>query len=451
LKNRVLALVIGLCVAVSVTSCGGGSSTSKVSGLPERVLASQGVTSSILFGGLVIVNGTNDTIARVAPIGAGTNPGIMAISPSRNIVAAFDPGSNSVFAVDTTKETPIGSNGVRLPGPTSSFVVPTSNQIGYAAVPTAAVNGFAYVGAIMQMNFATSSFTTIAVNNAQTVVANSAGTQLLVFSADSDSMTVLNPLAAVPPVDTSCFYPANGVCTVVPGFDRPVYAVINNNTAYVLNCGTQCGGTPFNGTNAVKCGPDNNVIVQACVSVFDLPSLTVTNTIPVDAATFGVLNKSTLYVAGTSPTNHACTGQQTAATSCGRLDIIDVNAGKVTGTAVITDGYHTRMDYNVYNQLFIGSRNCTNIGNVNNPSGEVRGCLTIFNAANGSIIIPPDNGNVDGLQGFTSRTVEYVAEGGNLRVYDTTTDKLLINADFIPNGTIDIVGYVGDVKAIDFF
>jgi len=77
--------------------------------------------------------------------------------------------------------------------------------------------------------------------------------------------------------------------------------------------------------------------------------------------------------------------------------------------------------------------------------------LTIFNAANGSIIIPPDNGNVGGLQGFTSRTIEYVAEGGNLRVYDTTTDKLLINADFIPNGTIDIVGYVGDVKAIDFF
>jgi len=434
LKNSVLALVIGLCVAVGVTSCGGGSSTSKVSGLPERVLASQGVTSNIIFGGLVIVNGTNNTIARIAPIAAGTNPGIMAISPSRNIVAAFDPASNSVFAVDTTKETPIGSSGVKLPGPTSSFIVPTSNQIGYAAVPSAAVNGFAYVGAIAQMNFASSSFTTIAVNSAQTVVANSTGTLLLVFSADSDSMTVLNPLAAVPPVDTSCYYRApNAVCTIIPGFDRPVYAVINNNTAYVLNCGPQCGGK------------------QASVSIFDLPSLTITKTIPVDAATVAVLNNSKLYVAGTSPSNHACTGQQTAATSCGRLDIVDVGAGTVVGTAVITDGYHTRMDYNVYNQLFIGSSNCTNIGNVNNPSGEVRGCLSIFNALSGSVIIPPDNGNVGGLQGFTSRTVEYVAEGGNLRVYDTTTDKLLINTDFIPNGTIDIVGYVGDVKAIDFF
>jgi len=434
LKNRVLALLVGLCAALGASSCGGGSSTSKVSGLPERVLASQGVTSNIVFGGLVIVNGTNDTIARVAPISAGATPGTMAISPSRNIVATFDPSSNSIFAVDTTKETDIGSNGVKLPGPTSSFIVPTANQIGYAAVPSAAVNGFAYVGAIAQMNFASGSFTTIAVNNAQTVVANSAGTQLLVFSGDSDSMTVLNPLAAVPPVDTSCYYnPPNAVCTIVPGFDRPVYAVINNNTAYVLNCGPQCGGK------------------QASVMFFDLPSLTITKTIPVDAATIAVLNKSTLYVAGTSPTNNACTGQQTAATTCGRLDIIDIGAGEVVGTAVITDGYHSRMDYNVYNQLFIGSHDCTNIGNVNNPSGEVRGCLSIVNATNGSVTIPPDNGNVDGLQGFTSRTVEYVAEGGNLRVYDTNTEKLLINSDFLPNGTIDIVGYVGDVKAIDFF
>ncbi len=43
-----------------------------------------------------------------------------------------------------------------------------------------------------------------------------------------------------------------------------------------------------------------------------------------------------------------------------------------------------------------------------------------------------------------------MAEGGALRVYDTTKDILLINS-FVPQGTINIVGYVGDVKAIDFF
>jgi hypothetical protein len=109
------------------------------------------------------------------------------------------------------------------------------------------------------------------------------------------------------------------------------------------------------------------------------------------------------------------------------------------------------MDLTSNGQLFVGARDCTNVGNVNNPgSGEVRGCLSIYHTSDGSVLIPPDNGNVDGLQGFTTRNVEYVAEGGALRVYDTTKDNLLIN-NFLPQGTINIVGHVGDVKAIDFF
>ena len=100
-------------------------------------------------------------------------------------------------------------------------------------------------------------------------------------------------------------------------------------------------------------------------------------------------------------------------------------------------------------QLFIGSHTCSNVGNVNAPQGEVRGCLSIFNTTNGNVIIPPDNGDVTGLQSFSTRYVEYVAEGGNLRVYDTTIDQPLVN-DFV-DGTIGIAGQVIDVKAVDFF
>ena len=433
LKRCILVLGIGLWASLSFISCGGSGTKSGPSSIPDRVLASQGVSSTSVSGGLVLINGFYDIIPRIPPIGAGTSPGLMAISPSRNIVAAFDSSSNSVYAVDTIKEADIGN--VHLAGPTSSMVVPTSTQMGYAAVPAATFQGFSFTGAVQVMNFASSGLTTsIAVTNAQTVVSNASGTQLLVFSNDSNSVTVLSPGAAVPPVDTSCITnPPNAVCTIVAGFDRPVYAIINGNTAYILNCGPQCGGT------------------QASVTVFDLPSLTITNTIPVDAATWALLNGSTLYVAGTSPTNNACTGQQTAATTCGRLDIVDLNSGTVTGSAVITDGYHWRMDLTNNGQIFIGSYNCTNIGNVNNPSGEVRGCLSIYRTADNSVVIPADNGNVNGLQGFTSRYIEYVAEGGLLRVYDTTKDILYINEDLLPQGTINIIGYVGDVKAIDFF
>jgi DNA-binding beta-propeller fold protein YncE len=434
LKRRILVCVVGVWAALSFLSCGGSSKPKNPpSGLKERVLASQGVSSTLLQGRLVFINGTNDTIAPVSPISAGTSPGLMALNPNRSVLATFDNSTNTVFAVDTTTESGIGS--VRLPGTTSSMVFPVASPIGYAAVPSATVNGFSFMGAIDVMNFSTAALSTIAVNNAQTVVSNSNGTELLVFSADSDSMTVLFPTLAAPPVDTSCYSnPPNSVCDIVPGFDRPVFAVIDGSTAYVLNCGAQCGGT------------------QASVMVFDMNSRTITKTetIPVDAATTALLNNSTLYVAGTSPTNNACTGQTTAATICGRLNIIDLGSKAVVGSAVITDGYHDRIDMTSNGQIFVGSHDCTNIGNINNPVGEVRGCLSIFRTQDNSVLIPPDNGDVLGLQGFTSRNVEYVAEGGALRVYDTNKDILLIN-DFVPQGSINVVGFVGDIKAIDFF
>jgi hypothetical protein len=440
LKKRILVVVVGLCTSLSFLSCGGSSSSQVI--LPNRVLASQGVTATLVFGSLVVVNGQNDTLPRVSPLSAGNSPGLIVVSPTRNIAATFDSSSNNVFAVNTSKQTSIG-NGIHLPGSTSSISVPTADPTVYAAVPTATVNGFAFLGAVEVLNFSTNSFTTIAASNAQTLVSNSQGTQLLVFSSDSDAITVLLPGAAVPPVDTSCYTnPPNQVCTIVQDsrLSRPVNAIVNGTTAYILNCGFACGGTLPDGSPA-----------PASVAVFDLGSLSVTQTVTVDAATMALLSGSTLYVAGT-PVNFPCpASQKTAATNCGTLDVVDLSSMQVTSTTAITDGYHDRMDLTTNGQIFLGSRNCTNIGNVNNPTGgEVRGCLSIYNTSNGSVIFPPDNGDVTGLQGFTTRYVEYVAEGGQLRVYDTTKDILLIN-DFVPQGTIDIVGFVGDVKAIDFF
>jgi hypothetical protein len=445
LKKRILVLLVGLWTIPGLLSCGGKGKAPTVSGLPNRVLASQGVTTGLTFGGLVIINGHNDTLPRIAPLSAGSSPGLMATSPSRNIAAAIDASSNTVYAVDTIKESGIGN--VRLPAPITSIVLPTANQTGYATVPSATINGFVFQGAVAALNFASNSFTLIAVSNAQTVVANENGTKLLVFSNDSDSITVLSPGIAVPPIDTSCASnPPNAVCTIVPGFNRPVNAIVSGNTAYIFNCGFECGGTQ-----------------QASVALFDLGTLTITASIPVNGATWGFLSGTTLYVAGNgTPTGPLCSSltnsinPKTSATYCGTLDIIDLSTltnpyfNNPANEIAIPDGYHHRMDMSLNGQLFIGSKNCTNIGNPNTPSGEVRGCLAIYNTAKNSLVIPPDNGNVDGLQSFSSRYIEYVAEGGNLRVYDTNRNVLLIN-DFIPQGTINIVGYIGDVKAIDFF
>ena len=136
----------------------------------------------------------------------------------------------------------------------------------------------------------------------------------------------------------------------------------------------------------------------------------------------------------------------TAATSCGVLSVVDLNSMTVTATATITDGYHDHMQMGENGQLFIGSHACTNI----NSSTETRGCLSIVNAgtpsavSNSGVVIPPYTGDVTGLQTVTGRNVVYVCEGGSFRIYDTTTDKLLVQTVLV-----DIVGQPTDVLLVD--
>jgi hypothetical protein len=429
-KTALLFAALVGAAGFSLVSCSSGPKiTLPPSKLTTRVFASQSISSPTSGAGLVIINASNDTLARASGISAGQSPGLMALSPERAVVLVFDSATNTVQVASSQRETLTGS--IQLAGPTTSMVAPTSS-VGYAAVPTAVLNGFP-PGAVEIMNIAAGGITaTISVPNAQTVVANSEGTQLLVFSSDSDSVTIVSPFSL------------NGgtpVTTTVPGFDRPVNAIFaGNGLAYVLNCGPECGSAS----------------ASASVQVLNLGTTPSAGaSVAVDGATIGWLNGSTLYVAGTaaaspsnSSPNNLCTG--TMAPTCGRLDIVDLSSMTVTGSAVITDGYHDRIDMSGDGQLFIGAHTCSNVGNVNAPQGEVRGCLSIFNTTTSAVVIPPDNGDVTGLQGFTGRFVEYVAEGGNLRVYDTTKDKLLLN-NLITTGTIGITGQIIDVKAVDFF
>jgi hypothetical protein len=446
LKRAVPALFVLICACLGLVSCGGSSSPKNgPSGLSTRVMVSQSTTSATLFGGLYIIDGENDTVPRAAQVGAGISPGLMVASPNLSTLLVFDSIGLSVQVVNTVGESNAGS--IPLPGNTTSMVLPATTTTAYAAVPSASNNLWTAPGAIEVLNIAGGGINmAIGVPNAQTVLSNPGGTQLLVFSSDSDSVSVVFPVDGIPPIDQGCDVAPNPVCVVVPGFDRPVNAVYNGNIAYILNCGAECGG------------------IQASVSVFDLASLTITATIPVNGATMGFLSGSSLYVAGLgTPTGPLCSSiasaAKTAATYCGTLDVVDVSAlqdpyfqNPATEIA-IADGYHDRIDMGLGGQLFIGSSNCSEVGNVNNPSGEVRGCLSIYNTANGSVVIPPDNGNVTGLQSFTTRYVEYVVEDGNLRIYCTgaNADTGCSTIDELQTTQINLTGQLIDVKAVDFF
>jgi hypothetical protein len=437
--NRI-AFFCALLAAANVLSCGGGGPNLNTprSGITDRVLASQSVSSPTAFPGLLIVNGGVDVLARTSEIGAGSSPGLMTTTPDRSTLLAFDAGNNAVDVINTEKESQSGA--IPLGGATTSLVA-LGTGFGYAAVPGAILNGSTQ-GAVVVMNLtAGATAATISVPNAQTLVPSPDGTQILVFSGDSDVVTIFSPLL----VNTG-----SQVTTTVTGFDRPAYAVFSadGSTAYILNCGAECGGK------------------QASVQILDFTTSppSAGARVLVNGATIGTIAGNTLYVAGKGSANGpACasitSAAPTSAQYCGTLDLVDLttlqdpNYNNPAAEIAIPDGNHNRIDMSSNGQLFIGSAGCTTVGNVNNPQGEVRGCLAIFDttkAGNTTAVIPPDNGDVTGLQSFTTRYVEYVAEGGNLRVYDTTKDSLLLN-DIIPNGTITVTGKIIDLKAIDFF
>jgi hypothetical protein len=453
LKRIAIACAVLLVVSPVLVSCKGsyssGSSTTagtagtttttKPSGLAVRAFISNPLfpsgTAGTFGAVLNIVDASLDqlSLSAVNLTGASADPGLMALSPNKQLMTVFSASDDSIVVVNVVGETQaqasnpsgfLASSKLTLPGLTESMLIGTDNVTAYAAVPTAPVtNGTPTPGAIAVMNLTAESLTaTVPVPAARYVVESHKGTRLLAFGEGSNVVTVIAPSSIGTAED-----PRTPVCC----FDHPAWAIFSSDdsTAYILECGPECGGT------------------TAGISVLDLTTnpASVTQTLPLAGAgaTIGLVSGSTLYVAGTPPGTACPSG--TAATTCGTLDIVDLGSMTVTSAMPIpiTDGYHHRMEISNNGQLFVGATTCSNINN----ASEVRGCLSIFNTSNSTVVIPPDNGDVTGIQPITNRNVVYLCEGGYFRIYDTTIDKLQVP----PAGlsSIVIVGDAVDVKLVD--
>jgi len=188
----------------------------------------------------------------------------------------------------------------------------------------------------------------------------------------------------------------------------------DDSTAYILNCGPECGGTQAS-------------VVPLTISNSALGAVT-----PVSAATYALLDGSNLYVAGSvAPGN-------------GRLDVVNTSNLTVSKSGVpITDGYHNVMVLNTDGKLWIGSRTCT----------PTTSCLTIFDTAAQTANIVPIacssfsadvqcTGDVTGVQPIANRKVVYLVEGGELIMVDSTTGAAQLTQ-------VDIVGQAIGIAAPD--
>lgn len=427
---------------MALLSCGSSnpssSSTQTTSGLKFRAFVSNPLHPLTGGGGTPVINvvdAAKDVLSfSFIPLASAgvSDAGPMVLSPNRAFTLLSSPAGNTLEVIINASESLASGasntalSPVALPAPTESFFFWIDNRTAFVALPSAPVTGQS-PGLVDRVDTGAASITArIPIAGARFVVGSHDGNHILALGETTGTVTVIAPSLIGDPTLSPL--------TPVTGFDHPVGAVFSadDNTAYVLECGPECGGT------------------TASVALLDLTTDTVAQRIPVDGATVALLSGSTLYVAGTPatpPGGNTCTGTTTAATNCGRLDVVDLSSNTVTATAVITDGYHSQMQLGAQGQLFIGATNCTNITLGAGTSGEVRGCLSIFNTSSSAVVIPPQNGDVTGIAPITGRNVVYVCQNGGLFVYDTTTDMLEV---FPSNMSApSIIGRAEDVKLID--
>jgi hypothetical protein len=429
--KKSFSFFVSIVLCTGLISCGGykNPNTQNRSGLTFRAFISNPVNPSPTgggFPGLDIMDANKDMLSpfEVSLSGAAASAGMMVESPKRDRTVVYSAtSSNSTLAiVDNATESATSS--VTLPGPTESMFVASDSNTLFAAVPSAPITGQS-PGAVVQVSLPNSAVTaTIPVAGARFVIPSPSGNQILVISDTAGTVNVLAPaLITTDPTDA---------LITLTGFDKPVWAVFSadGSTAYVLNCGQECGGSAA-GIVAVDM-TQNPPVASAPVAV--------------SASTNGLIVGGNLYVAGTPPS----AGVDCQANLCGVLTVFPgANLSVAPTQFAITDGYHDNLVMAPNNQLFIASRTCTNVI----ASGQTvgRGCLSVLNTGGGTVYTAAQNGDVTGIQPIQNRTVVYVCEGGAFSIYDTALD-LGSNRQLMPQTKteITIVGQAIDVKLVDF-
>ena len=347
--RRALSLsLLLLATSLLLLSCGSSSNTGGGTGtkLKFRALVSQDVNTGSISASLQVIDAEKDVRGLVAPISAGATPGMMVETPNLNFTLAFSTQGNTLAFVSNSAQSTSGA--VTLPGFTESIAVSPDSQTAYAAVPSASPGVGQPQGEVEVISLSNGTVTAqLAVPAVRYLSISNSGSRILAFSDNSDSLAVITPsnIGTVDPV-----------VTFVGGFYRPVAAFFasDDNTAYVVNCGHECGGTPIGG-------------VEASVQTLDLTTNTPGAAVPVAAASVAMVNGTTMYLAGTPVPAALCTGQTTVAASCGLLTVFDLPSMTVINSSniVITDGYHNRIALGADGQLFVGARTCTEIIPVN--------------------------------------------------------------------------------------
>ncbi|MGA7107769.1 MAG: hypothetical protein WBV28_09265 [Terracidiphilus sp.] len=458
-----------LVVAIAIAGCG---KTTFFAGrqlppsqLTTRVLIAVQNPGALTKGALEIVDAFYDTrykfnntqVTYSISGYAGALPISIQNLPEEQIGAVYGYGDGSFTVVNYAKESSSGA-AKGLTGTSSSIFVTRSQTYIFAAQQA--------VHVLTIVNQATGGVVSLGLPGIYRVSVNPGGTMALAFVQNSNYIYYPRQLSAAQTIAYSggastwpkaavdcepqngplwCLFQAQSPdATDATGnsygaplaFDRPVKAVFSSDggTAYVLNCGPECGGT----TASISSLPVAPLIFTTGLQSGTLPVTGTIPTIPVPGGSSNALvTGSTMYV----------TGQQLLPDGLftGNLTVLNL-ASNTAGTATsISDGAPgavSRILLGDDNTLWIAMTKCNNGERF--ETGQPYGCLTMYNTSTNAVtMIEPYFGDATGVANVTGYHKVYVAQGGQVYIYST------VDGSSINNQYVTVTGTAYDVAFMD--
>jgi len=443
--------------------------------LAQRVMVS--VTNAGSIGALPILdakrdirNNVQDTIPSFQISGGvGGYPNLILSFPAEVHGYVYSDLKGDISLVDYSKESASASAG-SFSGRSTSLAIPPSGAHLYSAQQT--------VGQLGIIDEATNRTYGLVIPNVYRVAVNTGDTVVLAMVKNSNTIYRLFKLndnqyqtaaLAIQATGAADCEPLNlpVYCAVaVPGnFDRPIaaYFSLDGNTAYILNCGPECGGSTAS-VSFLQTGPlyVNNIPTTPVPG----PSPVVSNVPVPGGATVGLSDGTTLYVAGQQQMPDGLfTGNLS---TINLADAINNPAIALTGKYGISDGNHTKLLFADDNTLWIGSQYCATGERA--KLNQNYNCLTRFDrgaktaqiipnvtpgSATATVPYPNTNqnlyyyGDLTGLcwvQGFHK---VYTAYGGQVHAFHTADGSEINNQFITVQGTALDVAYLDAIADTD--
>ena len=392
------------------------------SGLLYRVLAAYSATGT--SGGLEILDGQNDlrgniqnTITHFSISGYSEADPISIINyPEQTTGFAYSLNDGALTTINYSKETSTGA--------AATF---GANAPSAAATPT----GIMFAGAVEQSGqlvMATGGTTyAFSLPNVDKVAINPGATVVLAMVRNSNTLYRIVKLPAtttpvLPPGYVDCeplLLPTYCVVPVAGTYDRPsnVYFSLDGNTAYVQNCGPECGGTTASVAFLSMAALQYTNVPTSSSTPSPMESLPVANPVPIPGGvTTAIADSNYLYLAGQQLQNNGL--------FAGNLTLLNLSTDKIDHTYSISDGTHTRMLFADYNTLWIGSSQCTNgvraalAASGGTSQAANTNCLTRFTT--GSTFAGGSNAVLPSWAANTAYSVgQQVSDGTNIEVAQT--------------------------------